>query len=142
MLLHFPYHSFNSVIDLLREAAIDPEVVSIKITAYRLASNSKVVNALINAVRNGKTVTVMLELRARFDEENNLEWKERLEEEGVKVLIGMPNTKVHAKLCVIKKVTGKKIIQYGFVSTGNLNEKTARVYADECMLTRQQECNG
>ena len=135
VLLHFPYHSFNSVIDLLREAAIDPEVVSIKITAYRLASNSKVVNALINAVRNGKTVTVMLELRARFDEENNLEWKERLEEEGVKVLIGMPNTKVHAKLCVIKKVTGKKIIQYGFVSTGNLNEKTARVYADECMLT-------
>ena len=135
VLLHFPYHSFNSVIDLLREAAMDPEVVSIKLTAYRLASNSKVINALINAVRNGKTVTVMLELRARFDEENNLEWKERLEEEGVKVLIGMPNTKVHAKLCVIKKVTGKKVVQYGFVSTGNLNEKTARVYADECMLT-------
>jgi polyphosphate kinase len=135
VLLHFPYHSFNSVIDLLREAAMDPEVISIKLTAYRLAPNSKVINALINAVRNGKNVIVMLELRARFDEEKNLEWKERLEEEGVKVLIGMPNIKVHAKLCVIKKRSGKKTIQYGFVSTGNLNERTARVYADECMLT-------
>jgi polyphosphate kinase len=135
VLLHFPYHSFNSVIDLLREAAMDPEVISIKITAYRLAPNSKVINALINAVRNGKNVVVMLELRARFDEEANLEWKERLEDEGVKVLIGMPNVKVHAKLCVIKKRSGKKIIQYGFVSTGNLNERTAKVYADECMLT-------
>jgi len=135
VLLHFPYHSFNSVIDLLREAAMDPEVFSINITAYRLALNSKIINALLNAVRNGKSVMVMLELRARFDEENNLEWKKVLEEEGVKVLIGMPNTKVHAKLCLIKKRTGKKIIQYGFVSTGNLNERTAKVYADECMLT-------
>ena len=135
VLLHFPYHSFNSVIDLLREAAIDPDVISIKITAYRLASNSKVINALINAVRNGKSVTVMLELRARFDEENNLEWKDVLEDEGVKVLLGMPNTKVHAKLCVITKRNNKKTIQYGFVSTGNLNEKTAKVYADSCMLT-------
>jgi polyphosphate kinase len=135
IMLHFPYHSFDSVIDLLREAAMDPEVVAIKITAYRLASNSKVINALINAVRNGKDVVVMLELRARFDEEANLFWKDRLEEEGVKVLLGIPNMKVHAKLCVIKKISGKKTIQYGFVSTGNLNEKTARLYADECMLT-------
>jgi polyphosphate kinase len=135
VLLHFPYHSFDSVIDLLREAAMDPEVVSIQITAYRLASNSKIINALINASRNGKHVVVMLELRARFDEEPNLMWKQVLEEEGVKVLIGMPNVKVHAKICVIKKRTGNKIVQYGFVSTGNLNEKTARVYADECMLT-------
>jgi len=135
VMLHFPFHSFDSIIDLLREAAMDPEVISIKVTAYRLASTSKVVNALINAVRNGKNVVVMLELRARFDEEANLLWKERLEEEGVKVLIGIPNMKVHAKLCVIKKKSGKKIIQYGFVSTGNLNEKTARLYADECLLT-------
>jgi polyphosphate kinase len=135
ILLHFPYHSFDSIIDLLREAAMDPEVMSIKITAYRLASISKVVNALINAVRNGKTVVVMLELRARFDEEANLFWKERLEEEGVKVLLGIPNLKVHAKLCIIKKKSGKRIIQYGFVSTGNLNEKTAKLYADECLLT-------
>ena len=135
VLLHFPYHSFDSVIDLLREAAIDPEVISIKLTAYRLATNSKVINALINAVRNGKHVIVMLELRARFDEENNLEWKDRLEVEGVKVVLGIPNLKVHAKLCLIKKRSGKKTVHYGFVSTGNLNEKTAKVYADECMLT-------
>ncbi len=135
IMLHFPYHSFNSVIDLLREAAMDPDVVSIKLTAYRLASHSKIINALINAVRNGKEVVVMLELRARFDEEANIEWKEILELEGVKVLLGIPNVKVHAKLCVIKKRTGKKHVQYGFVSTGNLNEKTARVYADHCLLT-------
>lgn len=135
IMLHFPYHSFNPVIDLLREAAIDPDVTSIKITAYRLAKQSRIVNALINAVRNGKQVTVMLELRARFDEEANLEWKERLEDEGVKVLIGIPNMKVHAKLCLIRKRMSDRIVQYGFVSTGNLNESTARVYADHCLLT-------
>jgi len=136
VLLHLPYHSFDPIIDLLREAAMDPQVQSIKITAYRLATNSKIINALINAVRNGKQVVVMLELRARFDEEANLEWKKILEEEGVKVIIGVPNMKVHAKLCVIKKKVGtQKLVYYGFVSTGNLNEKTARVYADHCLLT-------
>jgi polyphosphate kinase len=135
ILLHFPYHSFNSVIDLLREAAMDPLVTQIKITCYRLAANSKVVNALINAVRNRKQVTVMMEVRARFDEEANLEWKEILEEEGVKVLLGVPDMKVHAKMCVIKKRVNNRIIQYGFVSTGNLNEKTARFYGDHCLLT-------
>lgn len=135
LMLHFPYHSFNPVIDLLRESAIDPDVTAIKVTAYRLAPNSKVVNALINAVRNGKQVTVMLELRARFDEEANLAWKELLEEEGVKVLIGIPNLKVHAKLCLIKKRVKNKTIQYGFVSTGNLNERTAKVYGDHCLMT-------
>jgi polyphosphate kinase len=135
VMLNFPYHSFNTVIDLLREAAIDPDVTVIKITAYRLAQNSKVINALINAVRNGKLVTVMLELRARFDEEANLEWKERLEEEGVRVLISIPNLKVHAKLCLIKKRLANRTIHYGFVSTGNLNERTAGVYGDHCLLT-------
>ncbi len=135
VMLHFPYHSFNPVIDMLREAAIDPNVTAIKITCYRLASNSKVINALVNAVRNGKHVTVMLELRARFDEEANLEWKERLEDEGVKVLIGIPNTKVHAKICLIKKRLNNRTIHYGFVSTGNLNEKTSMVYGDHCLLT-------
>ena len=135
ILLHFPYHSFNPVIDLLREAAMDPDVTAIKITCYRLARNSKIVNALINAVRNGKQVTVMLELRARFEEEANLEWKERLEDEGVKVLIGIPNMKVHAKICLIRKRLHDRIIHYGFVSTGNLNESTAKVYADHCLLT-------
>lgn len=135
VLLHFPYHSFDSIIDLLREAAIDPEVTSIKITCYRLADKSKVINALTNAVRNGKMVTVVLELRARFDEEANLEWKTELEENGVKVLLGVPNTKIHAKLCLIKKRSNNRTIHYGFVSTGNLNEKTARVYGDTCLLT-------
>ena len=135
VMLHFPYHSFNGIIDLLREAAMDPDVNSIKITAYRLASNSKVINALINAARNGKEVVVMLELKARFDEEANLEWKKILEEEGVKVLLGIPKLKIHAKLCIIKKRQGNKPIQYGFVSTGNLNEKTSRVYGDHCLLT-------
>jgi len=135
VMLHFPYHSFNPVIDMLREAAIDPNVTTIKITGYRLASSSKIINALVNAVRNGKHVTVMLELRARFDEEANLEWKERLEDEGVKVLIGIPNMKVHAKICLIKKRINNFTIHYGFVSTGNLNEKTARVYGDHCLLT-------
>ena len=135
VLLHFPYHSFNAIIDLLREAAIDPDVKSIKITAYRLASESKVINALVNAARNGKKVEVMLELKARFDEEANLEWKTVLEEEGVKVILGIPNMKVHAKVCIINKRVQNKTIQYGFVSTGNLNEKTAHFYGDHCLLT-------
>lgn len=139
ILLHFPYHSFSAITDLLREAAIDPDVRSIKLTAYRLASDSKVINALVNASRNGKKVEVMLELKARFDEEANLEWKSVLEEEGVRVLLGIPDMKVHAKICVIKKRSGNKTIQYGFVSTGNLNEKTATVYSDHCLLTSDKK---
>ncbi len=135
ILLNFPYHSFDSLIDLLREAAIAPDVISIKVTCYRLASRSNIINALTNAVRNGKAVTVILELRARFDEEANLEWKERLEEAGVKVFIGAPNMKVHAKLCLIKKRSNNHTVHYGFVSTGNLNEKTAKLYGDHCLLT-------
>jgi polyphosphate kinase len=96
IMLHFPYHSFLPLIDLIREAAFDPDVTTIKITCYRLAQQSKIINALINAVRNGKEVIVMLELRARFEEEANIEWKNRLEEEGAKVLIEIPNMKVHS----------------------------------------------
>jgi len=135
IMLHFPYHSFNPVIDILREAAIDPDVTAIKITCYRLARNSKIINAIINAVRNGKQVTVVLEIRARFDEEANLVWKERLEDEGVKVLLGIPNMKVHAKICLIRKRLNDRITHYGFVSTGNLNESTSKIYADHCLLT-------
>lgn len=139
VLLNFPYHSFDSVIDLLREAAIDPEVTSIKIACYRLASRSKVINALTNAVRNGKLVTVVLELRARFDEEANLMWKLDLEEAGVKVILGSPNQKVHAKICLIKKRVDNITTHYGFVSTGNLNEKTAVAYGDHCLLTSDRK---
>lgn len=135
IMLHFPYHSYDPVIDMLREAAMDDTVISIKITAYRLASNSKVINALINAARNGKKVTVFLELKARFDEEANLEWKTIMEVEGITVLVGIPNMKVHAKLCVIQKREKNKLTQYGFISTGNLNEKTAKIYADHCFIT-------
>jgi polyphosphate kinase len=139
IMLHFPYHAYDPVIDMLREAAMDDNVVNIKITAYRLASNSKVINALINAARNGKQVTVFLELKARFDEEANLEWKSIMEEEGIKVLVGVPNKKVHAKLCVIQTKVAGKLVKYGFISTGNLNEKTAKVYADHCLLTANKQ---
>lgn len=135
IMLHLPYHSFTPLIDIIREAAIDPSVSTIKITCYRLASQSKIINALINAVRNGKEVVVMLELRARFDEEANLEWKSRLEEEGAKVILGIPNMKVHAKLCMIRKRVKDKNVLYGFVSTGNMNEKIAKLYGDHCLLT-------
>lgn len=135
VLLNFPYHSFDSLIDLLIEAAIAPDVLSIKLTCYRLAPGSNIINALTNAVRNGKSVTVVLELRARFDEEANLEWKERLEEAGVKVLLGVPDLKIHAKICLIKKRINNQTTHFGFVSTGNLNEQTARVYGDHCLLT-------
>jgi len=135
IMLHLPYHSFTPLIDIIREAAIDPDVTTIKITCYRLAEQSKVINALVNAVRNGKEVVVMLELRARFDEEANLEWKTRLEDEGAKVLLGTQNIKVHSKICLIRKKVRDKYVMYGFVSTGNMNERTARVYADHCLLT-------
>lgn len=140
IMLHFPYHSFLPLIDLIREAAFDPEVTTIKITCYRLAQQSKIINALINAVRNGKEVVVMLELRARFEEEANIEWKNRLEDEGAKVLIEIPNMKVHSKICVIKKRTkDNNTLLYGFISTGNLNERTAKVYGDHTLLTSNQK---
>ena len=139
VMLHFPYHSFDSVIDLLREAAIDPAVVSIRVTLYRLAKDSRVINALVNAVRNGKQVSVVIELKARFDEEANMMWKKRLEEEGVKVYIGLPEMKIHAKICVIKRREFNRTTQFGFVSTGNLNESTAKVYADHCLLTSNRQ---
>lgn len=140
VLLNFPFHSFLPMISLLREAAFDPDVTTIKITCYRLAPQSKIVNALINAVRNGKEVVVMLELRARFEEEANIEWKNRLEEEGAKVLIEIPNLKVHSKICVIRKKTkDNNSILYGFVGTGNLSERTAKLYGDHCLLTSNQK---
>ncbi|HET8572957.1 MAG TPA: polyphosphate kinase 1 [Edaphocola sp.] len=139
ILLHFPYHSFDAIIDLLREAAIDPFTQSIKITCYRLSRESKIINALVNAVRNGKKVTVVLEVRARFDEEANLVWKRLLEEEGAKVVIGQPDRKIHAKLCVIKKNVFNKSMAYGFFSTGNFNEDTAKYYGDHCLLTTNRK---
>ena len=133
LLLHFPYHSFRHVINLLREASLDPSVTAIKMTIYRAARNSEIIDALLNAVHNGKSVTVLLEVKARFDEEANVVWQQRLEEAGVRVLHGMPNYKVHAKLCLIER-SGKRP-DIAVFSTGNFNEKSARLYSDCALLT-------
>lgn len=135
VLLHFPYQSFNPVIDLLREASIDPLVTSIKITLYRVAKNSAVVNSLVNAVKNGKRVTAVMELQARFDEEANINWSNRLEESGVRVIHGVPGLKVHAKLCLITRREGRKISRFAIIGTGNFNEDTARIYSDHSLFT-------
>jgi polyphosphate kinase len=135
ILLHFPYQSFHYIIDLLREAAIDKDVVSIKMTLYRVADESQVVNALINAIRNGKEVTVVVEIQARFDEEANLYWTERLAEEGANIVREIPGVKVHCKLLLITRKAKKKTEQYVGICTGNFNESTARIYTDHALLT-------
>lgn len=135
ILLHYPYHSFNHIITLLREASLDPTVESIKITFYRVADSSKIANALINAIKNGKKVTVLVELQARFDESNNIYWANKLQEEGATVIYGVPGLKVHSKLFLITtKVNGKEI-KYAHIGTGNFNEKTARIYTDFSLIT-------
>ncbi|MBN2682789.1 MAG: polyphosphate kinase 1 [Bacteroidales bacterium] len=135
ILLYFPYHSFNNFIDLLREAAIDPKVQTIKITLYRLAKNSTVINALINAVKNGKTVIAIVELQARFDEEANIYWSQKLSDGGVKVIYGVPNLKVHSKLLLITRQENKSLVNFAGVGTGNFNEDTAKIYTDHLLLT-------
>jgi polyphosphate kinase len=135
ILLHFPYQSFHPVIDLLREAAIDPKVTSIKVTLYRLAKNSAVVNTLINAVNNGKSVFVVMELQARFDEEANIFWAHRLQDEGVRVIYGVPGLKVHSKICLVERKEKGGIKRFAIVGTGNLNEDTAKVYSDHTLFT-------
>ncbi len=139
VMLFFPYHSFDYIIDLLREASIDPFVTSIQITLYRLARNSSVINALLNAVRNRKKVTTVLELQARFDEEANIYWGNRLHEEGVKVIYGVPGLKVHAKLCLITRERDGSVQRYACVGTGNFNEETARVYTDHILITSDKK---
>ncbi len=135
VMLHYPYQTFNHFIDLLREAAIDPMVKEIGITIYRVAEASKVVNALLNAIRNGKIVTVVIELQARFDEEANIYWSNKLQEEGANVINGIPGIKVHSKLALIKRKEGNVIRNYAYIGTGNFHEGTARIYADDGLLT-------
>ncbi|MFH1070949.1 MAG: polyphosphate kinase 1, partial [Candidatus Glassbacteria bacterium] len=142
VLLQFPYQSFNHLIDLLREASIDPKVESIKISLYRLAKNSNVVNALINAARNGKAVTVVMELQARFDEQANIYWTDVLRDEGVRILYGVPDLKVHAKLLLITRREDGKLISYCNISTGNFNESTARLYTDHSFCTADKRITG
>jgi len=135
IMLFFPYHPFDHLIDLLREASIDPNVTSIQITLYRLARNSSVINALLNAARNGKSVTTVVELQARFDEEANILWGNKLMEEGVKVIYGVPGLKVHSKLLLITRIKNNTTERFAAVGTGNFNEDTARIYTDHLLLT-------
>lgn len=135
ILLTYPYESIRPFIRLLHEAGADPDVISIKITLYRVASNSKVVEALINAAENGKEVFVLVELRARFDEEHNIEWSRRLERAGCKVMYGPENIKVHSKLLLITRKNGNRLQYITQIGTGNYNEKTSELYTDLSLMT-------
>ena len=136
LFLHYPFYSFSQYVQLLREAAINPDVVSIKTTIYRMAHKSKVAKALIFAAKNGKKVTAVVELRARFDEEHNIQWAQRMEEAGVNIVFGVEGLKIHGKLSLIKKRNGKKIAA---ISTGNFHEGNAAVYTDFMLLTSNQQ---
>lgn len=135
VILHHPYQSFDYVIRFLREAAIDPSVYAIKITLYRVARHSNIVNSLINAVKNGKEVTVVMELQARFDEESNLYWTNKLQDAGANVVFGVPDYKIHAKCCVIFRRENNKTVHYAHLATGNYNGRTARLYSDTALFT-------
>lgn len=138
-LLYAPYQSFAYLIKFLREAALDPKVKSIKITIYRLAEISNIASSIINAKKNGKDVTVQIELQARFDEAANISYAEQMQYEGVKVIFGVPGLKVHCKACVIDRIEKGKVVRYGFISTGNFNESTAKLYTDYTLFTANQK---
>jgi len=138
-LVYTPYHTFSYVVKFLREAALDPKVRTIKITIYRLAQISHVASSLINAAKNGKKVTVSIELRARFDEAANIDYAKQMQDAGVNMLFGVSGLKVHCKMCVIEREEEQKMVRYGFVSTGNFNESTAKVYTDYTLLTANQK---
>ena len=135
VLLSYPYQSMDAFVQLLREASVDPAVVSIKITLYRLASQSHLAEALINAAENGKEVTALFELRARFDESNNIEWSQRFEAAGCHVIYGFRNFKVHSKICTITRQTENGLQHITQLGTGNYNEKTAKLYTDFSFIT-------
>lgn len=134
-LVNAPYQSFSYLIKFLREAALDPKVTKIKITLYRLAKNSQIISSLISAAKNGKKVTVQIELQARFDEANNIYYAEQMQTEGIELIFGIKGLKVHSKICVIERIEMGKIKRYGFISTGNFNESTAKTYTDVTLLT-------
>jgi polyphosphate kinase len=139
ILLHYPYQHFRGFVHFLREAAIHPDVREIKISLYRVANRSRVVNALVSAAKNGKQVTAMVELRARFDEEANLEWSRKLQDAGVKVIFGIPDMKVHCKLAVVTQVVKGKELHQAVIATGNFNENTAKIYTDMALFTSHKE---
>ncbi len=135
IMLHYPYQPFQYIVDLLREASIDTQVKSIKMTVYRLANPSNIINALINAARNGKSVTVFMELQARFDEQANILWSEKLQKEGVTIIQSIPGLKVHSKLILIERKEGNYTRRYANIGTGNFHEKTGALYSDDALLT-------
>ncbi|HMQ42966.1 polyphosphate kinase 1 [Mariniflexile maritimum] len=137
-LLHAPYQTFSYIVKFLREAALDPKVRTIKITIYRLAQISDIASSLINAAINGKQVTVSIELQARFDEQANINYAQQMEDEGINLVFGVKGLKVHSKMCIIEREEGKKLKRYGFISTGNFNESTAKVYTDYTLFTSDQ----
>jgi len=135
ILLHFPYHSYNTILSFFNQAAIDPDVSEIYIALYRVASESHIVNALISAAKNGKKVTAFLELKARFDEYNNIQWSKKMKEAGVKLIYSIPGIKVHSKIALVKKQNKENLTRYSVLSTGNFNETTAKFYTDHILLT-------
>ncbi len=137
-LQHAPYHTFSYTVKFLRESAIDPKVKSIKITIYRLANVSHIASSLVNAAKNGKSVTVQIELQARFDEAANIRYAEQMQREGVKLIFGVTGLKVHCKACVIEREEKGKLKRYGFISTGNFNESTAKIYTDYTLFTTNE----
>lgn len=139
ILLNYPYHTFDHIAELVRQASFDPKVIGIKINIYRVAKNSQLMNSLIDAVHNGKNVTVVVELQARFDEEANIEWSKILTDAGVHVIFGATGLKIHSKLLLISRREGEEITYYAHIGTGNFHEKTARIYTDFSLLTADQE---
>ncbi|KMT64131.1 polyphosphate kinase 1 [Catenovulum maritimum] len=139
ILLYYPYHSFDHFTELVRQASFDPAVLHIRLNIYRVAKNSRVINSLIDAVKNGKNVTVVVELKARFDEENNIEWAKVMTDAGIKVQFGIPTLKIHSKLCLIHRKENNEIVRYAHLGTGNFHEKTAKIYTDFSLFTCHPE---
>lgn len=137
ILLHLPYESYNPVLSFFNQAAVDPDVREIYITLYRVAADSHIVNALISAAKNGKKVIAFVELKARFDEENNIKWSRIMQDAGIKIIYSIPNIKVHSKIAVIKKASGNDMLTYAILSTGNFNEVTAKFYTDHVLMTTE-----
>ncbi|MEM7549592.1 MAG: polyphosphate kinase 1 [Bacteroidota bacterium] len=139
LLFHFPYQSYDYVLEFFNEAAVDPQVEEIYVTFYRMAKDSVIGEALISAANNGKKVIVFMELKARFDEANNIFWAKRLKKSGVEIVYSIPGLKVHAKVALVRKKIGGTYWSYGFFGTGNLNEKTAKIYCDHGLLSSDRE---
>ncbi|MFM2481570.1 polyphosphate kinase 1 [Celerinatantimonas sp. YJH-8] len=139
ILLHYPYQKFSYLTELVRQSCFDPKVRSIKINIYRVASNSRIMHSLIEAAHNGKRVTVVVELRARFDEQANIEWAQQLTDAGVRVLFGLPSLKIHSKLLLISREEDEQLCFYSHIGTGNFHEKTAKIYTDFALFTKDQE---